>query len=57
MKLDRLLPLLMDVPPGRLRVLLALQSVCIRASAQIFLRQGTARASDLAVPLSPGEAG
>jgi hypothetical protein len=35
MKLDRLLPLLMDVPPGRLRVLLALQSVCIRASAQL----------------------
>ena len=53
MKLDRLLPLLMDVPPGRLRVLLALQSVCIRASAQIFLRQGTARASDLAVLSNP----
>lgn len=53
MKLDRLLPLLLDVPPGRLRVLLALQSVCIRASRQLVLRQGTASASELAAPVSP----
>ena len=33
MKLDRLLPLLLDVPPGRVRVQLALQAIGIRASA------------------------
>lgn len=35
MKLDRLLPLLLDGAPGRLRVQLALQAIGIRASAQL----------------------
>ena len=53
MKLDRLLPMLLDGAPGRLRVQLALQAIGIRASAQLVLRQGTASASELAAPVSP----
>lgn len=69
MKLDRLLPMLLDGAPGRLRVQLALQAIGIRASAfqwsparagkiapvkeSILSRQGTASASELAAPVSP----
>lgn len=64
MKLDRLLPLLLDGAPGRLRVQLALQSVCVQASRRGFplaadrqhVRAGGPRKSDFS-ELPPGQDG